>query len=117
MGFVVSVMTTILLVIHLCLALALVVTVLLQRSEGGALGIGGGGGMMTSRGTANLLTRMTAVIAGLFVAMSLLLAILASADRKPRSILDEGGAGTPAQEAPVKPGPSQPETPSVPLAR
>ncbi len=109
-------MTTILLVIHLCLALALVVTVLLQRSEGGALGIGGGG-MMTSRGTANFLTRTTAVIAVLFVAMSLLLAILASAERKPRSILDEGGAGTPAQEAPVKPGPSQPETPSVPLAR
>ena len=115
--FVVSVMTTILLVIHLCLALALVVTILLQRSEGGALGIGGGGGMMTSRGTANFLTRLTAVIAGLFVGMSLLLAILASAERQPRSILDEGGAGTPAQEAPVKPGPSQPETPSVPLAR
>ena len=111
-------MTTILLVIHLCLAIALVVTVLLQRSEGGALGIGGGGGgMMTSRGTANFLTRTTAVIAVLFVSMSLLLAILASAERKPRSILDEGGAGTPAQEAPVKPGPSQPETPSVPLAR
>ena len=110
-------MTTILLVIHLCLALALVVTVLLQRSEGGALGMGGGGGMMTSRGTANFLTRATAVIAALFVGMSLLLAILASAERTPRSILDEGGAGTPAQEAPARPGPSQPETPSVPLAR
>ncbi len=110
-------MTTILLVIHLCLAIALVVTVLLQRSEGGALGIGGGGGLMTSRGSANFLTRVTAVIAALFVGMSLMLAIIASAERKPRSILDEGGAGAPVQEAPVSPGPSQPETPSVPLAR
>lgn len=110
-------MTTILLVIHLCLAIGLVITILLQRSEGGALGIGGGGGLMTSRGSATLLTRMTAVIAALFVSMSLLLAILASAERKPRSILDEGVPGSPAQEAPVKPAPSQPETPSVPLAR
>ncbi|MCG8543429.1 MAG: preprotein translocase subunit SecG, partial [Alphaproteobacteria bacterium] len=73
-------METILLVIHLILALALVGAVLLQRSEGGALGIGGGsGGLMSVRGTANLLTRVTAVLAACFMATSLTLAIMAGA--------------------------------------
>jgi preprotein translocase subunit SecG len=110
-------MTTILLVIHLFLAIGLVISVLLQRSEGGALGIGGGGGLMTSRGSANFLTRTTAVLAGLFMAMSLLLAIISSGERKPRSILDEGMT-TPTQQAPAKPAPAgPPEAPGVPLAR
>ena len=61
-------MATIILIIHLMLAVALVATVLLQRSEGGALGIGGGGdGMMTGRGAGNVLTRATAVLAALFM--------------------------------------------------
>lgn len=109
-------MTTILLLIHLLLAIGLVITVLLQRSEGGALGIGGGGGLMTSRGSANFLTRTTAVLAALFMAMSLLLAIIASGERKPSSILDEGMAA-PTQQAPAKPAPAGPPAPSVPLAR
>ena len=67
-------MSTVILVIHVLLALALVVVVLLQRSEGGGLGMGGGGGMsgfLTGRATANVLTRATAVLAGLFMLTSI----------------------------------------------
>src|SRR5690349_6283245 len=73
-----DIMQTVVLVIHLLIAIALVGLVLLQRSEGGGLGLGGGGGggFMTARGTANLLTRSTAILAGCFVATSLALAIL-----------------------------------------
>ena len=73
-------MQTIILLVHLFLALGLVISVLLQRSEGGALGIGGGsggggmGGLMTSRGSANFLTRLTGWIAGMFMVTSLVLA-------------------------------------------
>ncbi|MCH7487660.1 MAG: preprotein translocase subunit SecG, partial [Proteobacteria bacterium] len=87
-------MTTVVLVIHLLLAIAMVGTVLLQRSEGGGLGMGGGGGgggmggFMTGRETANLLTRVTAVLAALFFSTSLVLAIMAGGDRQTRSILD-----------------------------
>jgi preprotein translocase subunit SecG len=73
-------MITIVLVIHLILAVALVGVVLLQQSEGGALGIGGGGGMsgfMTGRSTANLLTRTTAILAALFFVTSITLVIMA----------------------------------------
>ncbi|WP_191062585.1 preprotein translocase subunit SecG, partial [Geminicoccus harenae] len=72
-------MQTVVLVIHLLIAIALVGLVLIQRSEGGGLGLGGGGGgggFMTARGTANLLTRSTAILAGCFVLTSLVLAIL-----------------------------------------
>ena len=79
------------------LVLALIGVVLLQRSEGGGLGIGGGGGgFMTSRGTANVLTRATAILAGLFFATSLLLSILAGFNRKPTSIIRGGQSGPPA---------------------
>ena len=71
-------MSTVLLVIHLMIALALVGVVLLQKSEGGALGMGGGsGGFLTGRGTANLLTRITAGLAAAFFTTSILLSILA----------------------------------------
>ena len=105
-------MTTIVLVIHLILAIALVAVVLLQRSEGGALGMGGGGGMggfMTGRATADLLTRTTAFLAAGFMATSLTLAILASTDRNSGSIIDQPA---PAAQEPVQPG-----QPSVPLAK
>ncbi len=105
-------MTTVILVIHLLLAIALIAVVLLQRSEGGALGMGGGGGMggfMTGRATADLLTRTTAVIAACFMATSLTLAILASEDRNAASILD--------QPRPAPTEPAQPSGPSVPLAK
>jgi preprotein translocase subunit SecG len=80
------------------LVLALIGVVLLQRSEGGGLGIGSGGGFMTSRGTANVLTRATAILAGLFFVTSLMLSILAGINRKPNSILQGG------QSAPSAPG-------------
>src|SRR6188472_3491388 len=91
-------MQHVIIVIHLMLVLALIGVVLLQRSEGGGLGIGSTGGFMTSRGTANVLTRATAILAGLFFVTSLLLSILAGINRKPTSIL-EGG-----QSAPTAPG-------------
>lgn len=72
-------MHTTLIVLHLLIVLSLIGVVLLQRSEGGALGIGGGGGggFMNSRGTANALTRVTAFLAAAFFVTSLLLSILA----------------------------------------
>ncbi len=83
-------MTTVILVIHIMICAAMVALVLLQRSEGGALGIGGGGGggFMTGRGTANLLTRATAMLAAGFFATSIILTILAQRTNAPASILD-----------------------------
>src|SRR3974390_637394 len=89
------------LVRHLMLVRALIGVVLLQRSEGGGLGIGGGGGFMTSRGTSNMLTRATAILAGLFFVTSLLLSMLAGYGRQPSSILGTSPAG---QSAPATPG-------------
>jgi preprotein translocase subunit SecG len=84
-------METLVLTIHILIALGLVGSVLLQRSEGGGLGIGGGGGggFMTARGTANLMTRITAVLATCFFATSIILAIMAGAGNEPVSIIDE----------------------------
>jgi len=93
-------MQQVVIVIHLMLVLALIGVVLLQRSEGGGLGIGGGSGFMTSRGTANVLTRATAILAGLFFATSLILSILASMNRAPTSILG-GSSSAPATNAPA----------------
>ena len=89
-------MLTVLIVIHLMVVAAMIGVVLLQKSEGGGLGIGSTGGFMSSRGTANVLTRATAVLAATFFATSLVLSILAGMDRKPRSILTGPGA-TPRQ--------------------
>jgi preprotein translocase subunit SecG len=77
--------------------------VLLQRSEGGGLGIGGGGGggFMSSRGTANVLTRATAVLAGLFFATSLILSILAGFSRTPTSIIQGGQTAPGGAPAPL----------------
>jgi preprotein translocase subunit SecG len=81
-------MQTVLIVIHLLVVIALVAVVLLQRSEGGALGIGGGGGFMTGRGQANALSRATAILGALFFATSLIMSIIAGWSRAPRSIID-----------------------------
>src|SRR5450432_3785659 len=81
-------MQTVIIVIHLMIVLAMIGLVLLQRSEGGGLGMGGGAGFMSSRGTSNVLSRATAILAGLFFATSLILSILAGFDRKPTSILN-----------------------------
>lgn len=83
-------MTTVLLTVHILVVLALIGVVLLQRSEGGALGMGGGGGgFMTGRGAANALTRSTSVLGALFVATSLGLAILAGGGEEDARILEE----------------------------
>jgi preprotein translocase subunit SecG len=135
---------SLLLVILIVVALALIGVVLLQRSEGGGLGVGSGGGglggFMTARGTSNLLTKTTAILAALFMALSLLLAYMASnaGPRERRSIIDtpvggplvpspfapQGGVpgapasvpapgGTPAAPA----SPAEVPAPQVPLAR
>jgi preprotein translocase subunit SecG len=100
-------MQTVIIVVHLMIVSALIGVVLLQRSEGGGLGMGsgGGGGFMTGRGTANLLTRTTAFLALGFFLTSLLLSWLAGLDRKPASILDT----TPTQTG-------QPATPAPPTS-
>jgi preprotein translocase subunit SecG len=111
-------MIQIVLVIHLLIALSLVGAVLLQRSEGGGLGIGGssggggGGGFMSGRGTANLLTRTTGILAACFFATSLVLAILASGSRQSGSIMD-----APIPTIPSAPVSSAPATPQAPLSK
>jgi preprotein translocase subunit SecG len=80
-------MQTVVIVIHLMLVATLIGLVLLQKSEGGGLGMGGGAGFMSSRGTANLLSRATAILAAGFFLTSLVLSWLASYDRKPSSII------------------------------
>lgn len=124
-------MHTILIVIHLMVVLALVGVVLLQRSEGGGLGIGGGSGFMTARGASNALTRATGMLAAAFFATSLALSILARYGDQPLDILDRmpvnqqqtpadgsggvldqlgGGSSTPA-------APAEPATPQVPTGQ
>jgi preprotein translocase subunit SecG len=120
-------MIILLLAVHILVAIALVGVILLQKSEGGALGMGGGGmsGFMTGRTTANLLTRVTAVLAASFMATSILLVIMHNRDRAPRSIIDQGAPAIPAAPvAPVVPvapqpqaPPAEPAQPSAPLAR
>jgi len=81
-------MQNVLIVIHLMIVLALVGVVLIQRSEGGGLGIGGGSGFMSARGTANALTRTTGILAALFFATSLGLGLLTRYESRPTDILD-----------------------------
>ena len=75
-------MITVILVIHVILAICIIIAVLLQKSEGGGLGIGGsgnaGGGFMTARGTANFMTKLTAFLGGCFFLTSIVLALLSS---------------------------------------
>jgi len=98
-------MQTVIIVVHLMIVLSMIGVVLLQKSEGGGLGMGGGGGgsFLSSRGTANVLTRTTALLAMGFFLTSLVLSILAGIDRKPRSIIEN--SGSPAQQAPGAPAP------------
>jgi preprotein translocase subunit SecG len=101
-------MLTFIIVIHLMIVLAMCGLVLLQKSEGGGLGIGGGGGggFMSSRGTTNVLTRSTAILAACFFATSLLLSVIAGWNRNPGSILRPPGApvSTPGAPTPKAPG-------------
>ena len=95
-------MANVLIVAYLLIVLALIAVILLQRSEGGALGIGGGsgGGFMTARGSANLLTRTTAILATLFFATAIGLTILNEVDRGTSGIL-ERAAQNPDGTAPT----------------
>jgi preprotein translocase subunit SecG len=94
---------TFVLVVHTLIAIALVATILLQRSEGGALGIGGGpGGLMSARGAGNFLTRATAILAATFLGTSILLAVLASLAKAPAAI-DTSLVGEAAPAAPAAP--------------
>ena len=98
-------MQTVVIVIHLMIVAAMIGVVLLQKSEGGGLGMGGGAGFMSSRGTANLLTRTTAVLAVGFFITSLFLSWLASYDKKPSSIIAPTSQSAPASggATPVQP--------------
>lgn len=83
-------MTTVLLVIYLLVTIALVAVVLMQRSEGGALGIGGGpGGMMTGRGAANILTRTTMILGAAFFIMPIILALMLGSENRSSSVFDQ----------------------------
>jgi|SRR5215469_13874815 len=116
-------MIILLLAVHVLIAVALVGVVLLQKSEGGALGMGGGmSGFMTGRTTANLLTRATAILAAAFMTTSALLVVMSNREHAPRSILEQSTPAAP--EPPVVPAapqpqtpPSEPAQPSAPLAR
>ncbi|MBI5262011.1 MAG: preprotein translocase subunit SecG [Bradyrhizobium sp.] len=90
-------MQTVVIVIHLMIVSVMIGAVLLQKSEGGGLGMGGGAGFMSSRGTANLLTRTTAVLAVCFFITSLFLSWYAGYERKPASII----SSQPASQQPV----------------
>ncbi len=113
-------METVLTVIHLLIALALVGVVLIQRSEGGGLGMGGSssggmGGFMTARGTANLLTRATAILAAAFMLTSIGLGILAGGHSTRRTADPLGG---PMPTLPTAPAlPAAPAAPAPPVAR
>ena len=114
-------MTTVLLLIHLFVTLALIGVVLIQRSEGGGLGIGSSQGMgafMSGRGTANLLTRTTAILGTLFFALSLALALLnRGTSGVGRSIMDAPLPATPAPvTAPLVPGSPATPSPATPAA-
>ncbi len=115
----------ILLTAMILISLALTGVILLQRSEGGALGMGGGpSGFMTARGAGNLLTRSTAILGVLFFACALALTIVGNIERGSQSIIDAGAVGSidvnsaqpqaPAQPAPTTPGLAPPPTERAP---
>jgi preprotein translocase subunit SecG len=98
-------MFTFLLIVHAIVAAALVGVILMQRSEGGGLGVGGSpSGLMSARGAADFLTRATTILATLFVVMSIGLAALATVQRAPRTI-DTSLARQPVPVAPTSPVP------------
>lgn len=121
-------MQTVLLVAHLFIALALIGVILLQRSEGGALGIGGGGGgngagsIFSARGVGNALTRATAFLAIAFFVTSIGLTVLATRGGVSGSVFDNvqqptaqpGSAPAPATTEPALPDLKAPEAPAVP---
>ena len=113
-----------LLIVQSLIALALITVILMQRSEGGGLGVGGSSsGFMTARGAADFLTRSTSVLGGMFIVLSIAMAAIAGATREPVKIdTSLAGKTAPAQQAqPVRPTPTAPDqnqqAPAVPLAQ
>ena len=94
-------MENVVLAIHLILALLLIGLVLLQRSEGGGLGMGSGGGVVTGRAAATALAKVTWVLAGLFIATSIALTILAASNSATTSVIDQIGGTLPEPAAPA----------------
>ena len=110
-------MLQVLIVIHLLLALAMVGVILLQRSEGGALGIGGsGGGLMSGRAAGNLLTRLTAILATGFFITSLVLALLANSHSRQGSLMDAPIEAPQQQQQPAPQPDQQPQQPAAPIS-
>ena len=113
-------MENIVLVVHLILALCLVGVVLLQRSEGGGLGMGGGGGAMSSRGAATALGKMTWALAAAFIATSIVLTVIAAQNAAGSSVVDRLGMPPQLEEAPALPAgedllpPQATDTPAMP---
>jgi preprotein translocase subunit SecG len=114
-------MFTFLLVVQTLIAAALVAVILMQRSEGGGLGVSSSSaGLMTARGAADFLTRATAILGGLFITVSILLAAIAGVSRESTKVDTSLAKTIPAQQAPVSPAapPAGNETaPAVPLAQ
>ena len=118
-----------LLIVQSLVALTLIGTILMQRSEGGGLGVGGSSsGFMTARGAADFLTRSTSVLGGTFIVLSIVMAAIAGATRVPTKIdTSLSNVAAPLQSskpAPAQPGPTTapaPEqnqsAPAVPLAQ
>ena len=122
-----------LLIVQTLIAVSLIGVILMQRSEGGGLGVGGSSsGFMTARGAADFLTRSTAVLGAMFIVLSIVMAGIAGTTREPTKI-DTSLAGKilpaqqqqpqPQQTQPVQPAPAQPsptqnqQSPAVPLAQ
>lgn len=94
-------MENVVLTIHLLLALGLIGVVLLQRSEGGGLGVGGGGGAVTGRSAATALAKVTWILAAAFIATSITLTVIAAQDAAGVSVLDRLGDTPVTEEAPA----------------
>lgn len=109
----------VLLVIHVGVTAAMIVVILLQRSEGGGLGMGRTDALFSVRGQANVLSRMTAIFAGVFFFLSLLMAwSMTDPARAGKSIMDRlpVGQGAPAAPGGMTPAPSAPTAPAQPAA-
>lgn len=111
-------MENIILIVHLVIAVFLIGVVLLQRSEGGALGMGGGGGgLVSSRGAATALSKVTWALAAAFIATSLILTVISATATSNRSIIEGVSTGVPEaddSETPTSGGFSLPDQPSAP---
>jgi preprotein translocase subunit SecG len=121
---------TFLLIVQTLVAVTLITVILMQRSEGGGLGVGGSSsGFMTARGAADFLTRSTAVLGGLFIVLSIVMAAIAGATRQPTKIDTSLAGKLPSATQQSQPAPPQPapgpataptqnqQAPAVPLAQ